>query len=273
MSVKEPDGEVTLLGALTQLRVVPPPNFTESVLARVGITIQSDQYVLVDGPTGTLFVAFSAKGINHLIFTVAGQEPGLCTEKHRERFGRPVILSTRAPAGLVPALRDGNGKTLTYDLGDLSDFERDVLKKTLEIPKGEIRPYGWIAREIGRPKAVRAVGSALGRNPIPILIPCHRVVRSDGQIGNYAFGAEMKRALLDREKVDLHGVKRLATLGVRFIASDTTEVFCYPTCSHVRRITEGHSVSLRSAADAVNAGFRPCKKCRPAEALSLIQGL
>ena len=273
MSIKEPDGEVTLLGALTQLRVVPPPNFTESILARVGITVESDQYVLVDGPTGTLFVAFNSKGINHLSLADAAQDRGQFVEKHRERFGRPVILTTSAPAGLVPALRHGNGKTLTYDLGGLSDFERDVLKKALEIPKGEIRPYGWIAREIGRPKAVRAVGSALGRNPIPILIPCHRVVRSDGQIGNYAFGSEMKRTLLDREQVDLVGVKRLATLGVRFIASDTTRVFCYPTCSNARRITEDHSVSLRSAAEAVNAGFRPCKKCRPAEALSLFQGL
>ena len=69
-----------------------------------------------------------------------------------------------------------------------------MLTKTLEIPSGEVRPYGWVAREIGRPKAVRAVGSALGRNPVPVLIPCHRVVRSDGHVGNYGLGVPMKRA-------------------------------------------------------------------------------
>ena len=75
---------------------------------------------------------------------------------------------------------------LQFDLRRLSPFERDVLRKTLEIPRGEARTYGWIAREIGRPGAVRAVGSALNKNPIPLLIPCHRVVRSDGQIAAQA---------------------------------------------------------------------------------------
>src|SRR2546428_13733249 len=72
---------------------------------------------------------------------------------------------------------------LQFDLRGLSEFERAVLMKALEIPTGEVRPYSWIAREIGRPEAVRATGSALARNPVPLLIPCHRVSRSDGMIG------------------------------------------------------------------------------------------
>ena len=67
-----------------------------------------------------------------------------------------------------------------------NEFERAVLEKALEIPRGEVRPYSWIASEIGRPKAVRAVGSALAHNPVPLVMPCHRVVRADGMIGQYS---------------------------------------------------------------------------------------
>jgi O-6-methylguanine DNA methyltransferase len=88
---------------------------------------------------------------------------------------------------------------LRFDLSAVSPFGRAVLTKALEIPRGEVRPYSWIAREIGRPLAVRAVGSALARNPIPLLIPCHRVVRNDGTAGQYIFGTAAKRALLSAE--------------------------------------------------------------------------
>lgn len=68
----------------------------------------------------------------------------------------------------------------------LTDFEWAVLKATLEIPFGETRTYAWVAKKIGRPKAVRAVGQALRKNPWPLIIPCHRVIRSDGSLGLYA---------------------------------------------------------------------------------------
>jgi O-6-methylguanine DNA methyltransferase len=67
-----------------------------------------------------------------------------------------------------------------------SNGVRALNNVSLEIPPGEVRPYSWIAREIGRPGAVRATGSALAKNPVPLLIPCHRVVRSDGRIGKYS---------------------------------------------------------------------------------------
>jgi O-6-methylguanine DNA methyltransferase len=85
------------------------------------------------------------------------------------------------------------------DLSGVGVFQKQVLAACASIPKGEVRPYGWIASEIGNPGSVRAVGTALGRNPIPLVIPCHRVVRSDGAVGNYAFGAERKHDLLVRE--------------------------------------------------------------------------
>jgi O-6-methylguanine DNA methyltransferase len=134
----------------------------------------------------------------------------------------------------------------------------------MEVPAGEVRTYTWIAREIGRPAAVRAVGSALGRNPVPLLIPCHRVVRSDGTVSDYIFGAPVKRALLRREGADPEGLERLARQGIRYLGSDTTRIYCFPTCRAARRITERHRVPLASARLAQAAGYRPCRLCRPA---------
>jgi hypothetical protein len=108
------------------------------------------------------------------------------------------------------------------------------------------------------------VGTALGRNPIPILIPCHRVVRTDGRIGNYAYGTQMKRDLLAGEGVDSETIERAATTGTRYVGSDTTGIYCYPTCRHAKRITETHRVTFRTDSAAEKAGYRACKVCRPA---------
>jgi methylated-DNA-[protein]-cysteine S-methyltransferase len=82
------------------------------------------------------------------------------------------------------------------DLDGASDFEKRVWSAAAEVPWGQFRSYGWIARSIGRPGAGRAVGKALSRNRLPILIPCHRVIRKDGGLGGFADGLQMKRALL-----------------------------------------------------------------------------
>lgn len=86
------------------------------------------------------------------------------------------------------------------DLGGLPPFTRAVLKITAQIPYGQMRSYRWVAERLGKPKAMRAVGNALARNPIPVIIPCHRVVRSDGTLGGYALGLHWKRRLLDLER-------------------------------------------------------------------------
>ena len=84
-------------------------------------------------------------------------------------------------------------KTLTL-------FQEKVYTVVKRIPRGETRSYAWVAREAGRPGAARAVGTALKKNPYTIIVPCHRVVRSDGSLGNYALGADLKRRLLETEK-------------------------------------------------------------------------
>lgn len=88
---------------------------------------------------------------------------------------------------------------LPLDLAGLTDFQRSVLDAASDLGFGEVASYTEIARRIGRPRASRAVGNALGRNPIAIVIPCHRVLRSDGSLGGYTGGLEYKEALLDIE--------------------------------------------------------------------------
>ncbi len=90
--------------------------------------------------------------------------------------------------------------TVRYDIDALPPFTRAVLELTAKIPYGQVRSYQWLARRLGKPKAARAVGNALARNPIPIIIPCHRVVRSEGVIGGFALGAGWKKRLLGLEK-------------------------------------------------------------------------
>jgi O-6-methylguanine DNA methyltransferase len=92
------------------------------------------------------------------------------------------------------------GKSIDIIMKGLTPFQRDVLRATLEIKPGQTRSYKWLAERIGRPQAQRAVGLALKRNPLPFLIPCHRVVASGKKIGGYALGVPLKKILLDFEK-------------------------------------------------------------------------
>lgn len=88
----------------------------------------------------------------------------------------------------------------SFPTTQLTPFEWRVLAATATIPLGETRSYKWVAKKIGSPKATRAVGQALHKNPFPLIIPCHRVVRSDGSLGGFAGGIEKKRRLLEIEK-------------------------------------------------------------------------
>ena len=85
------------------------------------------------------------------------------------------------------------------DLRASTDFQQDVWKTTCSIPYGETETYGWVAEKLGKPGSVRAVGQALARNPLPIIVPCHRVVGSGGSLGGYSGGLELKKRLLELE--------------------------------------------------------------------------
>jgi O-6-methylguanine DNA methyltransferase len=243
--------------------VEAPSSLLAGILTTAGI---ADRYFTLDTPLGVTYIAYNDHGLS------AVRRPDSAAEferSFRQHFGRAVYPATEPPEELVNELRRelrGEGRArIRFDLRGVSEFERAVLLKALEIPRGEVRPYTWIAREIGNPRAVRAVGTALGNNPIPIFIPCHRVIRSDGQTGQYGLGGpEAKRTMLSAEGIKLDTLEQLNSEGVRFIGSDTTHAFCFPTCHHARRISPAHRVYFRSEAAALAAGYRPCKVCRPA---------
>jgi O-6-methylguanine DNA methyltransferase len=85
------------------------------------------------------------------------------------------------------------------DISNLTPFEQAALRAAARIPPGEVRSYAWVATQIGRPKAARAVGRVMARNPLPLLFPCHRVVDSSGDLHDYFYGLEMKARLLQME--------------------------------------------------------------------------
>ncbi len=256
-----------IAAGLRSLRRPAPAGLLDAVLDRLGL---GDAYVRVEGPIGPLFVGFGRDGISLI---ERARDAGDFETTFRAMFGRPVRRIDRAPE-LIERVMDarlwGRRKLAgppPLDLHELPEFEQQVLRKVLEIPRGEVRPYAWVAAEVGRPLAVRAVGNAVARNPIPFVIPCHRVVRSDGRIGNYgAGGPTAKRAVLESEGMDTTEMELLPARGVRFIGSDTTQIYCYPSCRNARRITPRHRVPLRSADVARRAGFRACQVCRPVDA-------
>ena len=175
------------------------------------------------GPAGDVYVAVTDLGVAYLRTAGSAEEfAGL----FRARFGRPLLPAARPPAGLLTALRTGRAGRVRLDLRGLTPFAASVLAAAATIPRGETRPYGWIARQAGRPRAVRAAASALAANPVPLLIPCHRIVQADGVAGGYVFGTPRKEALLRLEGANLDEVRDLAAAGTRYLASDTTGVVC-----------------------------------------------
>ena len=264
-----------VVAGLRDLREHAPADLAIRTQAGLGL---ADAYVQVDGPIGPLFVAFGPDGIS--LVGRSGTEPGAgdageFEEEFRATFGRPITRVVHPPESITKiiearvwgrsaAAAASRPANVPLNLAWLPDFERQVLRKTLEIPRGEVRPYSWVAAELGRPLAVRAVGNALARNPVPFVVPCHRVVRSDGTIGNYgAGGPDAKRALLVAEGLDPDELVALPARGVRYIASDTTRIYCYPSCRNARRISPAHRVTLRSTDEGERAGYRACKVCRP----------
>src|SRR3984893_13079135 len=237
-----------------------PAGFADRLLAQVGMT---DSYASFETVLGTVYVAWNRQGVSA---AARSASPAEFEEWFRKDVGRQLTAAD-APKDLAAKIEDElhGRRRMRFDLRGLTPFEQAVLRKTREIPRGETRPYGWVAREIGRPAAVRAVGTALANNPIPYFIPCHRVVRTDGHIGNYGGGGpEAKRAILTMEGVRLPRLQEMARAGFRYQGVQTTKIFCYPPCHTGRHALEKNIVWLHDEKSARAAGFRPCKVCRPA---------
>jgi methylated-DNA-[protein]-cysteine S-methyltransferase len=161
------------------------------------------QHASFKSKLGECFVAARAGKVFRIDFGVTEKE---FLRKLAQRYG---IESSEAAGALDPVVRQlseyFSGKRRKFEFGvsllEGTDFEKTVWKQLARIPFGETRSYGELARAAGVPGAARAVGRAMGKNPLPIVLPCHRVIRSDGSLGGFGMGIDAKQDLLKLEGV------------------------------------------------------------------------
>ena len=180
--------------------------------------------VVVDGPRGPVWIAAGATGV--VAVEQLGTLEGFLAGLARRGFGEPRMVAAGSRAGdpaAALALETAQGiaaflegedvplETLPVDLGDRPAWDRLVLEGVRAIPRGAVAAYGEVAARIGRPGAARAVGGAVGRNPVGLLIPCHRVIAAGGALGGYGAAAwggieaalELKSFLLELEGTEV----------------------------------------------------------------------
>jgi methylated-DNA-[protein]-cysteine S-methyltransferase len=175
---------------------------TRLAAAAEGAGLLDVAYRTVDTPVGTLLLAGTEIGLVRVAYDIEDHDSVLATLAERIS---PRIL--RSPTRLDAAARQleqyfTHGRThfdLAVDLRLAQGFRRTVIEHLREIGYGTRQSYAEVAGAVGNPKAVRAVGTACAHNPLPVVIPCHRVVRSDGSSGQYVGGAAAKQTLLDFE--------------------------------------------------------------------------
>jgi methylated-DNA-[protein]-cysteine S-methyltransferase len=145
-------------------------------------------YDTFESPIGTLYLIFTGGILREIVF-----------KKPREIL-RKGFVSSVIKGELREYFENGREEfTQKMDLAGGTEFEKRVWLALKEIPYGETRTYKWLAEKVGNPNAFRAVGRALSRNPLPVVLPCHRIIESDGSIGGYSGGVNIKRRLLDME--------------------------------------------------------------------------
>lgn len=194
-----------------------PSRFYEDAERRLGMTPsawrdggrgETIRFAVVDSALGPMLVAATAKGICRLSFD---EDEG----ELRRRFPRATILpddgsmADLVKGAVLAVEQPAAAPDLPLDVAGTA-FQQRVWQELRKIPPGETRSYAQVAAAVGAPGAVRATGSANGANNVAVLIPCHRVVRSDGSLGGYAYGLDRKRRLLEAETGSVQGSLQLA---------------------------------------------------------------
>jgi len=183
------------------------PDTLSRLRHRLGLTAEAEglldvAYTTIDSPVGTLLLAATPKGLVRVAYDTEDHDRVLSTLSQRLS---PRVL--RAPRRLDAAAREldeyfGRQRRafdLPLDLSLSSGFRQLVQRHLPEIGYGQTRTYRQVAELVGNPKAVRAVGTACAANPLPVVVPCHRVLRADGTPGGYVGGPDAKKALLSLE--------------------------------------------------------------------------
>jgi methylated-DNA-[protein]-cysteine S-methyltransferase len=156
---------------------------------------------VADTPVGPLLLAVTERGLCRISFD---PEPERETEELARTFGVRVLRVPREVDHVRRELDEyfegrRRGFDLPLDLRGRTGFAREILERLSRVPYGQVTTYGLLAAEAGKPRAARAVGMVMNRNPIPIVLPCHRVVGSSGSLVGYGGGLERKRLLLELE--------------------------------------------------------------------------
>jgi methylated-DNA-[protein]-cysteine S-methyltransferase len=237
--------------------VKAPAGFAERVLAQVGA---ADSYAVFETVLGKVYVAWNRLGVSAAMRSKTASE---FEEGFRRDIRRP-LMRVEPPPELAAKIEDQlEGKRrMRFDLRGLTPFSQAVLHKTMQIPRGQVRPYGWVAREIGHPAAVRAVGTALANNPIPYFIPCHRVALGR-VIGNYGGGGPEAKKNIPRWRACSRAPQRLAQSGTGTRREEHEDLLLPDLLPRTAR-ARGELRVLPDEADARSAGYRPCKDRRPA---------
>jgi O-6-methylguanine DNA methyltransferase len=227
-------------------------------------------YGIVPSALGNILVARSEQGVS--LVEYLGEATTLAASRLRELSDVETVESSAEIARLRDDLLDflgGRRRELGWRL-DLrlagSDFSRAVLETAARIPYGAVTSYASIARRVGKPEAVRAVAQALRRNPLPIVVPCHRVVGSSGMLTGYAGDKlGLKRQLLDVEGVRTQPASRDFRVAreAMYVRAGDDGAYCLPTCGDL----PSHSLAdltLIASREGVEAlGLTPCSDCRP----------
>lgn len=164
-------------------------------------------YGFYDSEFGQMLIAKSDVGICWLGFAVEDNKRGdalSCLQKYcaDATLMRSDTVGKSLGDTIINAYRADMISSLTLDLRG-TEFQEKVWNALLQIKKGETQSYGDIAKTIGKPNAHRAVGTAVGQNPVSLVVPCHRVIQKSGAMGNYMWGPDIKRKILKEEGVDL----------------------------------------------------------------------
>jgi methylated-DNA-[protein]-cysteine S-methyltransferase len=190
-----------LLQKMRERENIPTSTRRAAIRARLVERFGEINLAVVETQIGWIGVAFSERGLARLQLPKRTRAQTLATLQRD--FPKANIVAD-VPIEIARELREyAEGKrrqfSLPLDWSSIRPFQREVLRTADSIKYGETRTYAWIAREIGKPRAARAVGRALATNPIPIILPCHRVLGSDGGLRGYGGGLPLKRRLLELE--------------------------------------------------------------------------
>ena len=221
---------------------------------------------IVKSNMGDLLVALSARGIvlNHYIDEIS--DVAAVLSKLRLQFdpieNQPVVTAVgkeinRYLTGGAEALRHNADLALV-----VNPFQKKVLDKLQAVPRGALISYQGLAAAAGSASSARAVGNALHNNPVPVYVPCHRVISSDGRIGGYGGGAGRKLQLLRSEGFAL-GDQALRVPDNVVWGHRTTQIYCRTSCRAAARAGRGRMLFFADHKAARQAGLRPCKICRP----------